>query len=150
MPIFNLYKNCAYYWGFTLLVAYPLAHPQYTAPGAAQVAVGAALWLVSQALNLAVHLQLAGMRGAEGDDSRQPPGGWLFSLVTSPNYTTEALAWVGWSLVSNVAMGYVFTLAGLAQMAQWSLQKYRGYKESGDSKGKEYAQRRKAIIPFVL
>jgi very-long-chain enoyl-CoA reductase len=150
MPIGNLVKNCSYYYGFTLLVAYPLAHPLYTPPGAAQVAGGAALWLASQAVNLAVHLQLAGMRSQEGDDSRRPPEGLLFSLVTSPNYTSEVLAWVGWSLVSNVAMGYLFTLAGFAQMAQWSLQKYAGYKADKDGAGREYAQKRKAILPFLL
>ena len=150
MPRFNLFKNCGYYWGFTMLVAYPLVHPLYTAPSAARVAVGAALWLASQLTNFAVHWQLAGMRGTEGDDSRKPPGGLLFSLVTSPNYTSEVLAWVGWSLLSNVAMAHLFTLAGFAQMAQWSLQKYNDYKKDKEGGGREYAQKRKAIVPFLL
>jgi hypothetical protein len=32
MPLFNLFKNSAYYWGFALAVGYPLCHPAYTAP----------------------------------------------------------------------------------------------------------------------
>ena len=32
MPLFNLFKNSIYYWGFALAVGYPLCHPQYTAP----------------------------------------------------------------------------------------------------------------------
>jgi very-long-chain enoyl-CoA reductase len=148
MPLRQLFVNCAYYWLFTLLVGYPLVHPAYSAPGAAQVAAGCALWAASQLVNFAVHLQLAGMRGAEGDDSRKPPTGALFALVTSPNYTAEVLGWVGWCLVSNVAMGYLFTLAGFLQMAQWALKKYNGYRRSDE--GKAYARGRKAIIPFLL
>jgi hypothetical protein len=32
MPIFNLFKNCSYYWGFAAYVAYFVNHPKYTAP----------------------------------------------------------------------------------------------------------------------
>ncbi len=148
MPIFNLFKNCGYYWGFAVLVGYPLVHPSYTAPGVTQVALGGALWCASQLTNLAVHCQLAGMRGGDGDDAREPPQGLLFSLVTSPNYTSEVLAWLGWSLLCNVAMGYLFAVGGFVQMLSWALQKYNGYKK--DKKGKEYTKSRKAIVPFVI
>ncbi len=146
MPLSNLFKNCTYYWAFTLLVGYPLVHRRYTAPGFVQVVVGVTLWVVSQLVNLAVHLQLAGMRSEEGDDARKPPEGILFSLVTCPNYTAEVLGWVGWSVASNVFMGYCFTLVGLLQMGQWALQKYSGYKKAN----KAYTQGKKAILPFLL
>ena len=32
MPIFNLYRNCAYYWLFAAFVSYFINHPQYTPP----------------------------------------------------------------------------------------------------------------------
>lgn len=32
MPLFNLFKNSMYYWGFALMVGYPLCHPDYTQP----------------------------------------------------------------------------------------------------------------------
>lgn len=35
MPIFNLFKNCSYYWGFAAWVAYFVNHPAYTSPPAA-------------------------------------------------------------------------------------------------------------------
>ena len=150
MPLFNIFKNCTYYWGFAAFVAYPLVHTAYQAPGKVQVAVGGALWAASQLTNLAVHLQLASMRsGGDGDNARRPPGGFLFSLVTSPNYTAEVLGWVGWSVLSSIAMGYIFTAAGLLQMAQWALKKRAGYFKDGEG-GKEYAKGRKAIIPWVL
>ena len=149
MPLANIFKNCAYYWSFAALVAFPLVSPGYQAPGKAQVLAGAALWAASQLTNFAVHVQLAGMRSGEGDNARRPPGGPLFSLVTSPNYTAEVLGWAAWSAASSILMGYVFTLVGFLQMAQWALQKYRGYLKDG-AEGKAYAKARKAIVPFVL
>ena len=32
MPVFNLFKNCSYYWGFTAYVAYHVNHPLFTPP----------------------------------------------------------------------------------------------------------------------
>lgn len=32
MPIMNLFKNCSYYWGFGLYIAYYINHPLYTPP----------------------------------------------------------------------------------------------------------------------
>ena len=32
MPIFNLYKNCSYYWAFAAFVSYFINHPKYTPP----------------------------------------------------------------------------------------------------------------------
>ncbi len=148
MPLTNLFKNSLYYWGFAAAVAWPLVHPAFTAPGKAQVAAGAALWLASQAANFAVHAQLAGMRGAEGSDDRRPPGGPLFALVTSPNYTAEVLGWVGWTAVTALTGAAVFTAVGFAQMAQWARAKHAGYKKT--DAGRAYAKARAAIVPFLL
>ena len=146
MPLSNLFKNSIYYWGFAAAVAYPLVHPAFTAPSKAKVAIGAAVWLVSQATNFAVHWQLANMRGAEGDTARAPPGGPLFALVACPNYTAEVAGWVGWSLLSQVAAGYAFTFIGFAQMADWALKKLGGYKKDNAA----WARSRKALVPFLL
>lgn len=148
MPLSNLFKNSMYYWGFAAAVGFPLVHSAYTAPSRNQVLIGAAVWVIAQLANFAVHMQLAGMRGSEGDNARAPPGGPLFALVTSPNYTAEVLGWAAWSGVTQVAGGYAFTLLGLLQMSDWALKKYRGYKDTDE--GKAYARSRKAIIPFLL
>jgi hypothetical protein len=43
MPIFNLIRNCSYYWLFAAFVSYNINHPQYTEPPAAQVFAAFAL-----------------------------------------------------------------------------------------------------------
>lgn len=42
MPMMNLFKNCAYYWGFTAYVAYHVCHPLYTPPSTLQTYIGLA------------------------------------------------------------------------------------------------------------
>lgn len=151
MPLFNLFKNSMYYWGFAVGVAYPLSHPLFTAPGKTQVLIALALWIASQSTNYAVHAQLAGMRKEEGDKDRQPPKGFLFSLVSCPNYTAEVLGWVAWTTLTQIFMSGFFTIAGLIQMTEWALSKHRGYISSASTDdAKKKLKAKKAIIPFVI
>lgn len=74
MPLFNLFKNSAYYWTFGLVVGYSLCHPQYTAPESSmQVYFGFVLFVVSELLNFCVHLKFRNMRAAEGSKERPMP-----------------------------------------------------------------------------
>ncbi|CAI5708292.1 unnamed protein product [Peronospora destructor] len=149
MPLHNLFKNCSYYWAFGAVVGYPLCHPLYTGPTSqVQIQVGLALMVISELLNLYVHVQLRNLRPAEGSKERPIPKGPLFALVSCPNYTFEVLGWVGFSIFTQVAASYVFTVVGFLQMADWALKKHRGYlKTYGDNYKK---LRRHAIIPFIL
>ncbi len=140
--------SSVYYWGFALAVGYPLVSQSYTAPASKeQVAAAVGLWIASQLVNLGVHLQLANMRPAEGSTKRDAPGGPLFALVSCPNYTAEVLGWVAWSLATQVGLGYLFTLGGFVQMADWARAKHRGYIKA-DPEYKKLG--RKAIVPFLL
>ncbi|CAK4078476.1 unnamed protein product [Aphanomyces euteiches] len=149
MPLFNLFKNCVYYWSFGLIIGYPLCHPQYRAPKSeTQIAVGIAIMAISEVLNFAVHMQFRLMRTKEGSNERNIPKGPLFLFVSCPNYTFEVLGWIGFSIFTQIAFGYVFTVVGFLQMAQWALQKHKGYyKTFGDEYKKLH---RKAIVPFLL
>lgn len=147
MPLFNLFKNSAYYWGFAAAVGYPLCSADFRAPTKEAVVIGLGLWAASQLTNFLVHYQLSTMRSVEGEKKRSAPGGFLFSLVSCPNYTAEVLGWVGWTILSHVFFGGVFTLVGLAQMTQWALAKHAGYIKD-DPAYKRLG--RKAIIPFLV
>jgi hypothetical protein len=52
MPIFNLFKNCSYYWGFAAFVSYFVNHPLYTPPMEQQTIIAFALAMICQLSNL--------------------------------------------------------------------------------------------------
>lgn len=146
MPLSNLFKNCSYYWTFAAVIAYSLCSPDYTEASKLEVQVGFAMFALSEAMNFAVHVYLRSIRPPTDTSRRMPPTGILFSLVTSPNYTAEIFAWIGFAIMVRVLSVYVFAFVGMLQMTQWALGKYRNYLKTD----RAYAKARKAIIPFVL
>ena len=66
MPIFNLFKNCSYYWGFTAYLAYHVNHPLFTAPSDVQMYAGLAAFMVrSQAFLVGWRCGLAAFMGSQ-------------------------------------------------------------------------------------
>lgn len=57
--------------------------------------------------------------------SYKVPQGLLFRIVCCPNYTTEILAWVFFTLGTGTVAAGVFTLVGAVQMSIWAKAKYR-------------------------
>lgn len=51
MPIFNLFKNCSYYWGFAAFVSYFVNHPLYTPPPLDRAKFALGLAMLAQAGN---------------------------------------------------------------------------------------------------
>ncbi|ESL08100.1 3-oxo-5-alpha-steroid 4-dehydrogenase [Trypanosoma rangeli SC58] len=146
MPRRNIVRNCVYYWAFALFIGYVLCHPQYTEPSnRCLVNASAAAMIVFELLNFAVHKQLSGMRRSDGDTTRTVPKGVLFSLVSCPNYTFEVLSWVSFSLGTSLASSWLFTLAGLVQMAEWAAKKHKNYVKSDPSVAK-----RRRMLPFLF
>ena len=74
MPLTNLFKNCAYYWGYTLFVGYSICHPLYT-PQSNMAIVYAAFagMFICECVNGAVHLQFSSMRKGDGSQERPIP-----------------------------------------------------------------------------
>ncbi|CAH1153635.1 unnamed protein product [Phaedon cochleariae] len=151
MPIRNLFKNCGYYWGFCLYVAYHVNHPLFTAPSAMMQIMGVSLFTICEIGNLSTHILLRNLRPPGSTVRRIPrPNGFpltkLFDLVSCPNYTYEVGAWIGFSLLTSCIPAALFTFAGFYQMAVWALGKHRNYKKEFP----DYPKQRKAIIPFIL
>lgn len=145
MPLRNIFKNSIYYWSFAAFIGYVLCHPAFTEPSRMQSNVGAAMMVVSELLNFAVHYQLSTMRKGDGDTARNVPQGPLFSLVSCPNYFFEVMSWVSFSIGTNMLSSWFFTAAGLLQMTEWALKKHAGYVKADPANKKK-----KSIIPFVI
>ncbi|KAJ8953261.1 hypothetical protein NQ318_015843 [Aromia moschata] len=151
MPIRNLFKNCGYYWGFTLYVAYHVNHPLFTPPPLVLQIIGIALFVACEVGNFSVHILLRNLRPAGTGVRKIPVPGKciftnLFNFVSCPNYTYEIGAWIGFTLMTSCLPAGLFTLAGFYQMAVWAQGKHRNYlKEFPD-----YPKQRKAIVPFII
>lgn len=151
MPIFNLLKNCSYYWLFTLYVAYHVNHPLFTAPGPVQVYGSLAAFLLCELGNLSIHVALRNLRPPGTKVRKIPvatpnPFTSLFNLVSCPNYTYEFGSWLAFSIMTRCLPAGLFALAGMYQMTLWALGKHKTYKKEFPN----YPRSRKAIIPFIL
>lgn len=150
MPLRNLFKNCAYYWGFAAYVAAHVNHPLFTPPSSIQVILGTVIFVISELGNLSIHLLLRDLRPAGTAVRKIPvPNGnpltKLYNLVSCPNYTYEYTAWLGFSILTSCVPALMFTLAGMYQMTAWAINKHKAYKKEF----KDYPKR-KAIIPFII
>lgn len=150
MPYTNLFKNCAYYWGFAAWVAFFVNHPLYTPPEEDLFYTGMCLFYLMEMGNLSSHITLRSLR-PRGTRVRRIPHGGLFEFVTCPNYTYEIMSWVGFNLMTKTVAGMLFMAAGAFQMLIWAQNKHRNYKKEFDGKdGKAlYPKTRKILIPFI-
>ncbi|XP_056645320.1 probable very-long-chain enoyl-CoA reductase art-1 [Diorhabda sublineata] len=151
MPIRNLFKNCGYYWGFCIYVAYHVNHPLFTPPPIILQAIGLGLFALCEGGNLATHVLLRNLRPAGSTVRKIPkpdscPLNLLFNYVSCPNYTYEVGSWIGFTILTSCLPAAIFTFAGFYQMAVWALGKHRNYKKEFS----DYPKQRKAIIPFIL
>jgi very-long-chain enoyl-CoA reductase len=152
MPLFpNLPRNCAHYWLAGLYISYFVNHPLFTAPSDGQVYLGLLLFTIGEIGNLIAHVMLRNLR-PEGSKDRKIPRGFLFELVSCPNYFFETLAWVGFTTLTQSVASFLFLLMGTGQMWVWGVQKHRRYKKDFD--GKEgrplYPRNRKVMFPFLM
>lgn len=151
MPLRNLFKNCAYYWGFAAWIAYYVNHPAYTPPPNAWLVAGAAGFFVCELGNLSIHLALRNLRSDGSRTRRIPyptgnPFTLLFRYVSVPNYTYEIGSWLCFSLMTSTASALVFTVAGFVQMTEWAIKKHVNYRKEFP----DYPKGRRAIVPFLL
>lgn len=148
MPLSNLFKNCTYYWSFGAVIGYPLCSPNYKSPTEMMVQVGFVIFVLCELGNLICHIMLSNLRAVDGSTKRPIPKGFLFNFVACPNYTFEVMSWVGFSIMTNITLSYLFTLVGFIQMSDWAMKKHKDYKKTYE---KEYISlNRKAIIPYVF
>lgn len=146
MPLSNLFKNCAYYWGFAAVVAHFVTHQLYTPVSSPlQFRLGMGAFYLCELGNLVAHVMLRNLR-PPGTRVRAIPRGFAFEYVSCPNYTFEVAAWLGFNLATQTVAGYAFMAVGAAQMVAWARGKHRNYRREF---GARYPRSRKVIVPFV-
>lgn len=153
MPMANLFRNCAYYWGFAFYVGYYINHPLYTPAALKETQIYAGLlgFIFSELGNFSIHIALRNLRPPGTKERRIPmptsnPFTWLFNFVSCPNYTYEITAWISFVVMTQALPALLFVMAGGGQMIIWALAKHRNYRKEFPS----YPRGRKSIFPFVL
>lgn len=108
---------------------------------------GIVLYAIGEFFNMQVHLTLRGLRSSGGTE-RGIPEGFLFDLVTCPNYFSESLSWLGVYLISGFNWSVlVFIVASVWQMREWAIKKEKRYrKEFGD----KYKRKRYTMLPGLF
>ena len=143
MPVRNIFKNSAHYWILSgaNMAGWVFASVSSAAKPANQAILFAGIFLyaVGEFFNMQVHLTLRGLRSSGGTE-RGIPQGWLFELVTCPNYLTESVSWLGVYLISGFNWSVlVFIVASVWQMREWAMKKEKRYrKEFGDGYKKKH------------
>eukprot|EP00702_Spironucleus_salmonicida_P002253 EST43544.1 3-oxo-5-alpha-steroid 4-dehydrogenase family protein [Spironucleus salmonicida] len=113
MPIRNVFKNCAYYYGFSFFV---LVQNQVNF----NVFWGVC-FIISEFLNGFCHIHLRLIRS--GKKGYQNPSSLLFKYVACPNYTFELLSWVCFGLSCSNARALIFAIFGYGQIRVWGYKK---------------------------
>lgn len=147
MPVANLFRNCAYYWLFAAYVSYFVNHPLFTPPPIARTHLALGISMLAQAANFLCHRILATLRPA-GTGGYVIPRGFLFNIITCPNYTMEIVGWVGFTVATQTLAAALFTLVGAGQMAQWAVGKHARLRKTFDGRdGREKYPRRWIMLP---
>lgn len=149
MPAWNIFRNSFFYWAAAgLLCAFTIYSPRSFAArdtlGLLDY-VGFALFLGGELCNLVVHVHLAGLR-KPGSTEKGIPSCIGSSLVTSPNYMFEIIAWIGVILVSREWGVALFIAIGTSYMMAWSRDKERALRSTF---GDKYKKKRYTMFPGI-
>lgn len=82
----------------------------------------------------------------QGNGSYKIPRGWLYEMISCPNYFGEMIEWIGWACLTWSIPGLVFAFFTIANLLPRAISHHRWYKK----RFPEYPDKRKAIIPFLL
>jgi very-long-chain enoyl-CoA reductase len=150
MPLFNLFRNCGYYWMAAAGVSFFINHPLYTPPPLTQSLACFGLALLCQTANYICHIMLASLR-KPGEKDYKLPRGFLFNYITCPNYTVEICGWTLFSIATQTVAAGIFMAVGMFQMIPWAQQKHARLRKTFDGKdGREKYPRRYVILPPFL
>jgi very-long-chain enoyl-CoA reductase len=150
MPLSNLFKNCAYYWGiFGILCGYTLFNPYGKDLTFLKVPryIFIMFFMSAELKNLKTHQILREIKIKGKGKKYMPPRTDGFELVTCANYMWEFFAWFSFSIFSLNICVMFFTFCGFYQMKQWALKKHKDMKMAyGDKYPKEIF----AFIPYFV
>lgn len=107
--------------------------------------IGVAIFVIGYAINKRADRILLALR-QPGETGYRIPRGWLYELVSCPNYLGEIMEWTGWAIATWSLPGLAFALYTVANVGPRALANHRWYRETFP----DYPRQRRALVPFVL
>jgi 3-oxo-5-alpha-steroid 4-dehydrogenase 1 len=107
--------------------------------------VGAAMFAGGYGVHLLADHHLRRLRRENGG-ARGVPRGWLFRLVSCPNYFGEMVEWAGFALATWSPSAFLFALWTAANLVPRAIHHHRWYRANFA----DYPPRRRAVVPFML
>ena len=150
MPLKNLFKNCAYYWGiYGILCCYFIFHPNYNIISLFLYLryLFGLLFFYAEYKNFKCHIILKELKEKNNGKKGIPPEKDGFQYCTCANYFWEFLSWLSFSFLSLHWSIILFTCCGFYQMSLWALKKNKILKELYPN---EYPKGRKSFIPYLI
>lgn len=106
---------------------------------------GCILFCTGFAINLISDSYLRKLRN-KNDKKYSIPNGFLFNVVSCPNYLGEIIEWLGWAILTWSIAGLSFFIWTAVNLIPRAISHHRWYKK----KFSNYPYNRHALIPFVL
>ena len=149
MPLFNLFKNCLYYWGlYGVFCGYFLWNPNYHEKQFFKFGryIFIPFFISAEVKNLKCHIIQMENKMKNGGNKNILTGEG-FELVTCANYFWEILSWFCFSMFCFHWAFFLFTVAGFYQMRIWAIKKHKDMKKRF---GDKYPPQRKILIPYIF
>jgi protein-S-isoprenylcysteine O-methyltransferase Ste14 len=127
-------------WLFSLSLVRPVAWLHSPA-----FIVGTTMFVGGYLAHLLADRQLRRLREENGG-ARGVPHGWLFRLLSCPNYFGEVVEWTGFAIATWSPTGLLFALWTAANLVPRAIHHHRWYRANFP----DYPPERRAIVPFVL
>jgi steroid 5-alpha reductase family enzyme len=127
-------------WLFSLSLVRPVAWLHSPA-----FIVGTTMFAGGYLAHLLADRQLRRLRRENGG-ARGVPRGWLFRLLSCPNYFGEIVEWTGFAIATWSPTGLLFALWTAANLVPRAIHHHRWYRANFP----DYPPERRAVVPFVL
>ena len=129
-------------WFFSLCPAGTYSSSWFLDP---RFIAGFALFFTGLYINRKADRMLRELRG-RGEGGYSIPRGWLYELVSCPNYMGEIIEWTGWAVMTWSLPGLIFAIWTFANLFPRARSHHLWYRQNFP----EYPDNRKAVIPGIF
>lgn len=151
LSFYRVCLQCAYRWGSTLFLSYYTNSPFWKLfkNTEAVIVIGFAIFMIGEVGT--IYCSTVIRQSRQKATAGHQRAGYLFELVSAPNYTFELISWMGFSVMAQSFPASVVTLLELFRLGSLAKGVYES--KSKDRETKRHAAcscPRKALIPFIF